>query len=611
MNKLLKKIVIIFSCLFLCVFTIGANVTKASGYSKYAGKPTTTLLKTEIVAKENFTFEVTQQIEVNLDGNHGVFINVPYDPKTNVIEDIMVPSNEVCEVKTEYVDGLFFKVVRIGNQNDVLYGKHTYLIKYTIKGTKKAADEHFVALAMIPAFWNMPIDRAETTLIMPKKTNWKNLEMYVGESGSKEKLEDNNKFTYEKTPTTLTIVGKNLPKEYGASIRADVGKGYWQNVEDPNSFPTFYIIFLVGYLLVCLLLWILFGRDPKVVEVVEFYPPENLSPLEIGVLIDGVADNDEISSMFLYYAKKGYVNIKKEKRKVKIIKVKDIDESEPKYSKILFNAMFAKGDIFTPKSVTDDFVKKMKKVKRLAKKAAEKQGKIITPISKFLSYITTFIIIVFYFIMTVDLDFIISSNTFGSFIWLLIIFLCVDTIFISNDVGMKKTKNRKLRIIGLAIAIFVFHEYLEYKVTGSFGLYGICALLVYIILFVTQGIKRHSKKYNLIYGRVLGFKKFIELAELEKLELLVDENPDYFFDILPYAQVFGLTSKWKKKMSMCNLDSCHQPSWYTGDTAFDSVVTMSLINREITKVNSSIGSASSSGSFSSGSGFGGGGGGAW
>ena len=55
-----------------------------------------------------------------------------------------------------------------------------------------------------------------------------------------------------------------------------------------------------------------------------------------------------------------------------------------------------------------------------------------------------------------------------------------------------------------------------------------------------------------LYGRILGFKDFIETAELDKLNTLIEEDPKYFFNIIPYAYVFGLTDKWINKFESIN-----------------------------------------------------------
>ena len=48
-------------------------------------------------------------------------------------------------------------------------------------------------------------------------------------------------------------------------------------------------------------------------------------------------------------------------------------------------------------------------------------------------------------------------------------------------------------------------------------------------------------------GDILGLKKFIEVAEKSRLEALVKDNPQMFYQILPYAYVLGVYDEWCKK----------------------------------------------------------------
>ena len=64
-----------------------------------------------------------------------------------------------------------------------------------------------------------------------------------------------------------------------------------------------------------------------------------------------------------------------------------------------------------------------------------------------------------------------------------------------------------------------------------------------------------------IIGRCLGFKDFLETAEKDKIESLVNENPSYFFDTLPFAFVLGVTEAWARKFEGLIREP---PSWYYG-----------------------------------------------
>ena len=99
---------------------------------------------------------------------------------------------------------------------------------------------------------------------------------------------------------------------------------------------------------------------------------------------------------------------------------------------------------------------------------------------------------------------------------------------------------------------------------------------------------------------------------------MVLQYPNYFYDILPYTYVLGISNKWIKKFEQISLEP---PSWYCTTNDFDVSDFGSKINSTIntaqnimfsnSDLDSSSSSGGSSGGGSSGGGSGGGGGGSW
>jgi uncharacterized membrane protein YgcG len=131
-----------------------------------------------------------------------------------------------------------------------------------------------------------------------------------------------------------------------------------------------------------------------------------------------------------------------------------------------------------------------------------------------------------------------------------------------------------------------------------------------------------------MYSKIKGFKRFLETAEKDKLEELVNQDPEYFYNILPYTYVLNVSNKWIKKFESIAMQP---PSWYDNSTSFDmdsfgtfmhstmssAQKVMSSSPKSKSYGGSSSGGSSgssgggSSGGGSSGGGSGGGGGGSW
>ena len=67
-------------------------------------------------------------------------------------------------------------------------------------------------------------------------------------------------------------------------------------------------------------------------------------------------------------------------------------------------------------------------------------------------------------------------------------------------------------------------------------------------------------------GKIKGFQKSIETLEKSKFEEIVMAKPNYFYEILPYTYVLGLSKKWinefgeyiTKMPDWCDIDSIYE-----------------------------------------------------
>jgi uncharacterized membrane protein YgcG len=159
-----------------------------------------------------------------------------------------------------------------------------------------------------------------------------------------------------------------------------------------------------------------------------------------------------------------------------------------------------------------------------------------------------------------------------------------------------------------------------------------CAAAVVGTLLI--GFRMHPRS---LYGkdlvsRIRGFRRFLETAEKDRLKLLVEQDPQYFYNILPYAYVLGVSSKW-----IARFDEIAEapPAWLQGG---NDLAVMDTIERSMrsfghdmtsepkatfsggssgsgwsssSSSDSSWSSSGSSGGGSSGGGSGGGGGSSW
>ncbi len=135
-------------------------------------------------------------------------------------------------------------------------------------------------------------------------------------------------------------------------------------------------------------------------------------------------------------------------------------------------------------------------------------------------------------------------------------------------------------------------------------------------------MEKRTPEINKLQEKIIGLRMFLQHAEKDRIERLVDDNPEYFFNILSYAYVLGVTDQWAKQFEDIAMK---KPSWFESNTTHAyflptnftrdftrSVSTMqsAMVSRPSSSGSSGGGGYSGGGGFSGGGG-GGGGGGSW
>ena len=614
MKKICSRILIVF--ILASVFITGFA---AAGYAE--STYTTEEYDVNVNVDESKSYIITETITVHFPSSqHGIFRYIPTDGVK--IDRVSVEDYEY-EVYAENGN----KVIKIGSEDLELKGSNTYRISYRMRVfDDKDTSKDVFYLDLIPTGWDSPIDKASCTINMPKSFNDNKLQVYSGTYGD----DSNNKTSYRTVGNTITVTAAGLKACEGVTVRMDLNEGYWV---DPISYDYMkWIITLVLILvpLIMIALWAAFGRDPKVVETVEFYPPEKMTPAEIGYIIDGSIDQKDMTSMIMYYADRGYLKVTEyKKNKIRLTKLRDMEETEKSFAKTMFEGLFAESDevkldelgkefgekyLTAREQIMDYYKVKDRRLFTARSKVLRVTGNLIMCLPVVLSIICAafYGIKVMLSIVAVPAGFMIIIGGF--------VITCSFDRMYSLSKG-KKTVSCLTGCIVFLLGAAGGAAFVWYMVGTAYGT-GVFVSTVATLIPVML-MKARTEKSAQWLGKILGLKRFIKSAELPKLEKLVYENPDYFYNILPYAYVMALSDKWAKNFNRIDIKA---PEWYSSSTSdvlfnlwmFNSLMRNSCnsaANHIVSTLPDSGGGADFS-SFSggggfSGGGFGGGGGGAW
>ena len=237
-----------------------------------------------VQADRDHTFHVTEIITVDFStGHHGILRYIPMDRHIYEIRNIRVADYPVdLTWDSDEVE------IRIGDADSVLIGVHTYTIDYDMvcyRDDDSAAD--FLSLNLLPVNWETSIGSSVLALTMPDPINWDEVAVYAGSYGV---TGGQDRFQAALDGNTIVFTGSDIPSRCGLTISSDLPENYWS---ESKTYLEAHHNRLIAFLAatgilsaLMLLLWFLFGRDPHMVKPVEFNPPDGMTPLEIGYVID-------------------------------------------------------------------------------------------------------------------------------------------------------------------------------------------------------------------------------------------------------------------------------------------------------------------------------------
>ena len=609
-----------------------------------------------IIVSQDNVLDVVEKLTVDFSmERHGIYYARQYSGmKTNEIDGEPVDVPFRYNIKNLDVVGHKFEKstysygsdkyieLKIGDPNKTVIGEQEYIITYKSEISDDGFDEFDEFYQdIIYCDYSDTIDRATFIIEFPKDIDEDRVTVLMGQYGTV----SGGDVYYEVDGDTIR--GYTLRPMNGGEIitvRAEMDQGYFTGSRDPYASWKIIILGVTGAcIVIAFLLWLAFGRDKKVFPTVEFYAPDDMTSAEAGYVIDGTTDDKDIISLLIYWADKGCLEIIDHGNDdIELKKIKDLPENARKFEKNLFAALFDKEDTVSISTLKNTFYPKMLAAKTGVTNFFESADKrrVFTKKSKkargFMGMLTMAPVAVslFIFVYNNSADFWTSviATIIVSFLISLPVFMLVRLFerWRSTERGKKIGKMIfSFILLGAVFIIYIagsprFFNTIEKDFLNLITVVTTVASL--LLMWLTAIMRKRTDQGTVWYGKLLGFKEFIEKAEKDRILRLVDENPNYFYKVLPYAYVLGVTDKWAKKFEGINIQ---QPEWYRGYYPGNVFTTMYFVNTmsrsmsHIQQVATSKPSASSGGGggysgggfsgggFSGGGGGGGGAGGSW
>ena len=116
----------------------------------------------------------------------------------------------------------------------------------------------------------------------------------------------------------------------------------------------------------------------------------------------------------------------------------------------------------------------------------------------------------------------------------------------------------------ILICIFIVPAIVPERIMSIFaGIIGIGSILA--IGYFGKDLKARTAYGNQILEEIEGFKKFSETANRDELIEILNENPNYFYEMLPYTFAIGSSDAWFKRFHDIELN---KPEWFVTQNEF-------------------------------------------
>lgn len=430
-------------------------------------------------------------------------------------------------------------------------------------------------------------ERVHFKIHLPKKLP-SNTRIYFLVGDKKNTQENRVEYKVKGNTIEGRLKGELLPKQ-ALTVKFDLPEGYFSEARPVSLWRYYWYRYVRLWDFLPLLaipaawlIWRRFGKPRRPVPVVEFYPPLNTNSAEAAWLLFGNSLVQDFTTLIVYWADQGYLEIE-ELSKGKDLRLRKLVKTFPAqdYEQELFTEMFRHGNGDTVKisQLNKTFYSDLRRASRRMKYSYRRntatnpmsadQAKANTLIG--LTAAAAFIVPVWFILrkMLFRSDFLEGAGLAAMTLFVLLFLgLIIKEVMFDCDLTprMRKRQAKRGRLTPGFHLNNLFPK-LMVVVLFSLGALYFNALISYLmaliaVKFCGRLILRVDKRTEIgrwYVDHLLGFRTFIQTAELDRIKVLAEQNPEYFYHVLPYAMTLEVSDIWIQKFKTIAVPP---PQWY-------------------------------------------------
>jgi uncharacterized membrane protein YgcG len=609
MNKLgLKRIIPLW---IILTFYLSLSVSAA----EYAYEINNMSVELDVHSDNSYTIREVMSVYFH-EERHGLIRQIPR--RTNNGAPVSIKNIQVEGAMHTIESDSDWLNIRMGDPDQTIIGPQQYIIIYDYDiGDDRSFSKDELYFNLIGSDFTVPIYAVDFKITMPFPFDEDRLNFTHGSYNSK----DNTDVSYS---VSNQIIQGSMLKPLGPNealtIALPLPQGYYKDAPSPSIWPYLIILFPLIFFPLGLFLWLSKARKIQPIPTVEFYPPTDTSSADVGYLIDGQLSASDVTSLLVYWANRGYLTIREELRKktfrqVKVFwftKLREPGNDMREYERDLFSVLFNHGD---GKQVSTDQLKNKfyssvltAKQEIVSSYEDNDETKIFSPNNtknKRLLLLLAFLSLFPFSLLALSRHmYAIGGELIVTGILMAGLFVFFSNAFFKSIAEWKhRPRKRRLKETMFMGGFFmVFTGIILFIAFDNGVLFGCMFSLIAAIGLVILSLKCHrrtdlGKWYE---ERLIGFKDFIKATELDRIKLLIHENPNYFYDILPYAMALNVTKEWAKGFEHIAIEP---PNWYYGATTFGAFSAYTFANElenNMSEITSDLSSSPSNSQYGSG-----------
>lgn len=540
----MKKVKILF--LFLLLSIPGNILAQRYNITNYY---------TEVEVKENNTYDIKEYYNIYYVENSTFQRNIPlqvgaitssdkkvyYLPQVN---NIKADNKMVHKEKSNAYELTFLEEAKDTST--------TYLLTYNYNMGKDLDNNKDIVFLSITDGINADIDRLSFSIHFEKAVNFEDIVFYL--DGKKV----DNLVSYSAFSNTITgEVTQQIASDKKLSMRIIVEDGYFTNIQTTVSYTRFiYIIFPLSLFVITYIFYKKYGKK-EIVDV----DINSFDSLEMAYLYRGKIRVIDIISLILHLACEGYIEIKNygsgDRVQYKLLKKREYDKNNAG-QKIIFDGLFQNKEEIDASNINGIFYPYLEDIRQILENKKNNQKLFYTKTKKIKKLIA-----IVAFLLFSGLQVKLFYHFVNDYKVSILISIIISIIFYILFGRENKKTTYFLYIIMAILCGVAIYKLWYFKI--DLIIYIVSYFLCFLCLYISKKIPIRTPYGVTVLKQIETFKLELITMSEEKFKNHLQDNPNYFYEMFPYAKVFGIDAWWVAKFGFL---VTNPPTFYTSSEEY-------------------------------------------